>query len=146
MLFWEHFLDNGRLKLPSPGSWVQAGPISLPCPSCFFPQASVPENEENVPSPGRQHKSLQAPCPLTIEFCKVSALVEIGSDQFNNQTRAHLIKTHQTLATVQTTPHCRQGEPLERTDLKEKAGKTQHQSAHGIHQRQFLKDEALHII
>ena len=54
----------------------------------------------------------------------------------NTQIKAHLIKGP-------NTPHDKQGTTLQRTDLWERAVKTQQQSAHSIHQKHFLKCKAL---
>ena len=48
---------------------------------------------------------------------------------FNKQTKAHLVILPHT-GQGPNTPQCRQGETLQRTDLRERAAKTQLQSAH----------------
>ena len=54
----------------------------------------------------------------------------------NKQIKANLVKDPKLL-------HCRQGGTLPRTDQWERADKMQQQSAHSLHQKHFLKDQAL---
>ena len=54
----------------------------------------------------------------------------------NEEIKAHLVKGPDT-------PHCKQRGTLQRIDLWERAAKRKKENAHNIHQKHFMKHQAL---
>ena len=108
--------------------------------TCFLP-GQVCLKARAVGSSPRRPKTnpLHAPNLLAIECCKASDLREIVSSLFYEAHQNTCSKNSPNTGQGPSTPYCRQGETLQGTRLRERAAKTQEQSADSPWQKNFLK-------
>ena len=100
-------------------------------------QSETSESNTGAPSGGGYHltPNTAPPVPRKSIFTITGFFLLIQA-YFNKQIKPHLVK-------VLNISHCKQGGALKRPDQRERAAKTQQQSAHSVQQKHFLKFQAL---
>ncbi|XP_077722191.1 uncharacterized protein LOC144294253 [Canis aureus] len=119
-----------RMCSPSRGPLGEGGRAGL---SCRDPEGM--EQEEQAAAAGHDGEGISGEKKLR-ESCSESTIQTFFQAYFNKQIKPHLVK-------VLNISHCKQGGALKRPDQRERAAKTQQQSAHSVQQKHFLKFQAL---